>query len=61
MKNRCEVFVFVCVLSSHRAKGAANNNDAGGADDSDLEKMKQVNYSSTQLEFLTKKLLNVVM
>lgn len=38
--------VFVCFLSSHRAKPAGNSNDAGGMDDSDLEKMKQVNFSS---------------
>jgi len=35
--------VCFCCLSSYRAKGASNNNDAGGSDDSDLEKMKQVN------------------
>lgn len=27
----------------YRAKAASNNNEASGADDSDLEKMKQVN------------------
>ncbi len=47
--------VFVCFLSSHRAKPAGNSNDAGGMDDSDLEKMKQVNFSSAQQhQFLTK-------
>lgn len=34
--------VFVSLLSSHRPKPAANSNDAGGMDESDLEKMKQV-------------------
>lgn len=41
--------VFVCLLSSYRPKpagGNSNSNDAGGADDSDLEKMKQVNFLS---------------
>lgn len=30
-------------LSSYRAKPATNSNDTGGAEESDLEKMKQVN------------------
>lgn len=51
--------VFVSFLSSHRAKPAANSNDAGGMDESDLEKMKQVIiylfFLHQQNEFLTKR------
>lgn len=35
-----------CSLSSYRAKPAGNSNDTGGAEESDLEKMKQVNVST---------------
>ena len=44
------VCVYIFVLSTHlsgRVKtggGAGNGNDAGGGDDTDLEKMKQVHY-----------------
>lgn len=36
-------YLHVCFMSCYRAKAASNNNEASGADDSDLEKMKQVN------------------
>lgn len=35
-------FPFFRLLSPRRAKPAGNSNDTGGAEDSDLEKMKQV-------------------
>lgn len=43
IKSLC-LYLLVC-LSSFRVK-AGGNNDASGNDDSDLEKMKQVNFSS---------------
>lgn len=36
-------YLHVCFMFCYRAKAASNNNEASGADDSDLEKMKQVN------------------
>ncbi len=48
-QNNNYFFSCICLLSSSRAKAAGNSNDAGaGADESDLEKMKQVNFSSAQ-------------
>lgn len=47
--------LYFCFLCSYRAKPAGNSNDAGGMDDTDLEKMKQVNvFSAQEHKFLTK-------
>lgn len=43
MADVLKCFPFVHLLSSSRAKPAGNNNDTGGVEESDLEKMKQVN------------------
>lgn len=37
-----------CVLYLCRTKGAGNNNDSGGSDDSDLEKLKQVHIELSE-------------
>lgn len=42
MADVLKCFPFVHLLSSSRAKPAGNNNDTGGVEESDLEKMKQV-------------------
>lgn len=49
------VSVSFSFLSSHRAKPAANNNDAGGMDESELEKMKQVIFFFWFLDLKKKK------